>query len=241
MTTRLVLILAAVVVLMLAPRAKAEDPARVPAVVDHYCVDCHDADVSKGGLNLASVLSDDPTRHPDVWEKVVKRLRNRQMPPAGKARPTEDTYNSSLSQLETVLDRAAAEHPTPGRTDTIRRLTRAEYQNAIRDLLSLDIDAASLLPADEASHGFDNITVGNLSPTLLDRYVSAAEKISRLAVGRSQRAPGGDTIRIKPDITQEDRAEGLPLGTRGGASIHYTFPRDGQYDVQVRLTRDRNQ
>jgi len=98
-----------------------------------------------------------------------------------------------------------------------------------------------LLPADEASHGFDNVTVANLSPTLLDRYVSAAQKISRLAVGGAQRAPGGDTIRVRPDITQDDHVEGLPIGTRGGTLIHYTFPRDGEYEIQVRLTRDRNE
>src|SRR5207249_5925262 len=135
-------------------------------------------------------------RHPQVWEKVVRRLRARQMPPAGRKRPDEDTYGAVVSQLENVLDRAAAERPNPGRTDTIRRLTRTEYQNAIRDLLALDIDAASLLPADEASHGFDNVTVSNLSPTLLERYVTAAQKISRLAVGSAQRVPGGDTIRV---------------------------------------------
>src|SRR5439155_6003200 len=145
-----------------------------------------------------------------------------------------------LSEIETSLDRAAAERPNPGRTDTIRRLTRTEYQNAIRDLLALDIDAPSLLPADEASHGFDNVTVSNLSPTLLERYVTAAQKISRLAVGRAQRVPGGHTIRVPPDITQEDRVEGLPIGTRGGTLTHYTFPRDGTYDIQVRLSRDRN-
>src|SRR5262249_42856564 len=105
----------------------------------------------------------------------------------------------------------------------------------------LEIDATALLPGDESSHGFDNITVGNLSPMLLERYVIAAQKIARLAVGRGQRAPGGDTVRIRPDITQEDRVDGLPLGTRGGTLIRYTFPRDGQYDVQIRLARDRNE
>src|SRR5205814_9892817 len=103
------------------------------------------------------------------------------------------------------------------------------------------IDAASLLPADEASHGFDNVTVGELSPTLLDRYISAAQKISRLAVGTVRRSPGGDTIRVRADITQEEHIEGLPLGTRGGALIRYTFPSDGEYAIQLRLTRDRNE
>jgi hypothetical protein len=163
------------------------------------------------------------------------------MPPARKPRPSEAVYASVLSQIGTVLDGVAAEHPNPGRTDTIRRLTCAEYQNAIRALLSVEIDAATLLPADEASHGFDNMTVANLSPTLLDRYVTAAQKVSRLAVGSAQRAPGGDTIRVRPDITQEERADGLPLGARGGALIRYTFARDGEYEVQLRLARHRNE
>src|SRR5206468_5102736 len=111
------------------------------------------------------------------------------------------TDGPSWSQLENALDRAAAGRPNPGRTDTIRRLTRTEYQNAVRDLLALDIDAATWLPADEASHGFDNVTVGELSPTLLDRYITAAQRISQLAVGSARRSPGGDTIRVKPDIT----------------------------------------
>src|SRR5207249_9176666 len=180
-------------------------------------------------------------RHPQVWEKVVRRLRARQMPPAGRKRPDEDTYGAVVSQLENVLDRAAAERPNPGRTDTIRRLTRTEYQNAIRDLLALDVDAASLLPADDSSYGFDNVTVGDLSPTLLDRYVSAAEKISHVAVGRPSRSPGGETIRIPADLTQEEHLNGLPVGTRGGAVVPYTFPLDGEYEIQIRLTRDRNE
>ena len=120
-------------------------------------------------------------------------------------------------------------------------MNRTEYQNAIRDLLALDVDVAALLPADESSHGFDNVTVGDLSPTLLDRYVSAAEKISHLAVGRPSRSPGGETVRIRADLTQEEHIDGLPIGTRGGALLHYTFPQDGDYEIQVRLTRDRNE
>jgi hypothetical protein len=220
---------------------RGAEPAPVRTLTEHYCLDCHDADVAKGGLNLAGVVSADAGLHPEVWEKVVRRLRGRQMPPQGKKRPDEGTYDSVILQLEAALDRAAAERPNPGRTDTIRRLTRTEYQNAIRDLLAVEIDAASLLPADDASHGFDNVTATNLSPTLLDRYVTAAQKISRLAVGGSQRAPGGDTFRVRADITQEDHIEGLPIGTRGGALIRYTFARDGEYEVQIRLARDRNE
>ena len=209
--------------------------------METYCISCHDADTHKGNFNLEAAMSADIDRNPAAWEKVVRRLSKRQMPPTGKKRPDEQTYNAIVAQCASVLDNAASAHPNPGRTDTIRRLTRTEYQNAIRDLLAVEIDATSLLPNDESSHGFDNVTVGNLSPTLLDRYVTAAEKISRLAVGISGRAPGGDTIRVRPDITQEDRVDGLPIGTRGGTSIHYEFPRDGDYDIQIRLTRDRNE
>ena len=115
--------------------------------------------------------------------------------------------------------------PNPGRTDTFRRLNRTEYRNAIRDLLALDIDAAALLPSDSASYGFDNITVGNLSPTLLESYVAAAEKISQLAVGRPSLSPGGSTVRLRPDLTQETHLDGLPIGTRGGAMRVARVPR----------------
>src|SRR5712691_2294518 len=138
------------------------------------------------------------------------------MPPAGLPRPDERTYEAIVSSLEASLDSVPAARRNPGRTDTFRRLNRTEYQNAIRDLLAVEIDAGPLLPDDESSYGFDNVTVGDLSPTLLDRYISAAEKISRLAVGRPGRSPGGDTIRIQPDLTQEEHLDGLPLGTRGG-------------------------
>jgi hypothetical protein len=242
MSRRLAAILVAVCAFATASDTRAEQPA-APArtLLDTFCLSCHDADTSKGGLNLAPLVPADVASHPEVWEKVVRRLRGRQMPPAGKKRPDEDTYASVVAQLEAALDRASAEHPNPGRTDTIRRLTRTEYQNAVRDLLAVDVDAASLLPADDDSHGFDNVTLGTLSPTLLDRYITAAQKISRLAVGAAQRSPGGDTIRVRPDVTQEGHVDGLPLGTRGGALIRYTFPRDGEYDVQIRLARDRNE
>ena len=226
-----------------ASASAAEQPVAgaVRAVVGKFCVECHGADAAKGGLNLEKILPEDVSRHSDAWEKVVRKLNARHMPPIGKPRPDERTYSAIVSSLETTLDRAAAAKLNPGRTDTVRRLNRTEYQNTIRDLLALDIDAAALLPADEASHGFDNVTVGTLSPTLLDRYITAAQKIARLAVGGARRAPGGDTIRIKPDITQEERVEGLPLGTRGGALIRHTFPQDGEYEFQLRLTRDRNE
>ena len=211
------------------------------SVIEEYCVSCHDEDKKKGNLALDTVAAHDVAQHPDVWEKVVRKLRARQMPPIGKERPDDATYDAVIASLEKSLDRAAAANPNPGRTATIRRLTRTEYQNAIRDLLELEVDATSLLPADESSYGFDNVTVGDLSPTLLDRYVSAAEKISRVAVGRPSRSPGGDTIRIPTDLTQEGHVDGLPIGTRGGAVVRYTFPLDGEYEITIRLARDRDE
>ncbi|MBC7928180.1 MAG: DUF1592 domain-containing protein, partial [Bryobacteraceae bacterium] len=175
------------------------------------------------------------------WEKVARKLQTRSMPPAGLPRPDERTYSSLLATLESSLDKAAAANVNPGRTDTFRRLNRTEYRNAIRDLLGIEVDVTSLLPADESSHGFDNVTVGDLSPTLLERYLSAARKISRLAVGSPGRSPGGDTVTLPPDLTQEEHFEDLPLGTRGGMVVRYNFPLDAGYEIQIRLARDRNE
>ncbi|MCI0379326.1 MAG: DUF1592 domain-containing protein [Gemmataceae bacterium] len=217
------------------------DRATVKQFVTKHCTQCHNSDDKRAGLALDAVSAEDVDAHPEVWEKVVRKLAARQMPPMGRPRPDERTYQSFVAALEDALDRAAAARPNPGRTATLRRMNRTEYQNAIRDLLALDIDAAALLPADEANHGFDSAPHGDLSPTLLDRYITAAQKISRLAVGRAPKSPNSDTFRVQPDLTQEGRVEGLPLGTRGGILIPYTFPQDGEYDIQVWLTRDRNE
>ncbi len=225
---------------MLATAVSAQDAPHV-ALANQYCIACHQGASPSGGVALDAALADSIEDNAPTWEKVARQLRAGQMPPAGLPRPDAETYSGVLAHLEKTLDRAAEAKPNPGRTDTFRRLTRTEYQNAIRDLLAIEIDAAALLPADEASHGFDNITVGDLSPTLLDRYINAAEKIGRLAVGRPSRGPSGDTIRLPPDLTQEKHVEGLPVGTRGGALIPYTFPLDGEYDISIRLARDRNE
>ena len=160
------------------------------AVIDQYCLGCHNERLKKGSVVLTAKSAKTPGENSEVWEKVVRKLSHRQMPPQGLPRPDEGTYEAVVSKLETALDRAAAEHPNPGRTGTFRRLNRLEYRNAIRDLLALDVDVSSLLPHDETSHGFDNVTVGNLSPTLLERYLTAAQKISRLAVGVPLTFPG---------------------------------------------------
>ena len=221
--------------------AASTERAVVSQFINQNCVDCHNSEDKTAGLALDTISSEDVNRNSLAWEKVVRMLRARQMPPQEMPRPDEGSYKAVLSSLTSSLDSAAANHPNPGRTDTFRRLTRTEYENAIRDLLALDVDVTALLPADEASHGFDNVTVGDLSPTLMNRYISTAQKISRLAIGGSQKSPGGETIRIRPDITQVERLEGLPIGTRGGALIPYTFPQDGEYEIQIRLARDRNE
>src|SRR4029434_1974258 len=179
-----------------------------------------------------------PGAYPELWEKVVRKVRTGVMPPANMAQPSEAERLTLLTCLSTSLDAASAAKLNPGRTETLRRLNRTEYQNAIRDLLALDIDAASLLPADESGHGYDNVIVGDLSPTLLDRYISAAQKISSLAVGGTESSLQNDIIRLPADLSQEEHMPGLPLGTRGGVSMSYTFPQDGEYDIQIWLMRD---
>src|SRR5436853_7332237 len=207
-------------------------PERV--FVDRYCAGCHNEKARTAGLALEEAQVQNVGESPEIWEKVVRKLRGRMMPPPGRPRPDEAAYDAIVSHIEDSLDRAAAANPNPGRTDTFRRLNRTEYQNAIRDLLAIEIDVTALLPSDESSHGFDNVTVGDLSPTLLERYVSAARKISRLAIGSPSRSPGGDTITLPPDLTQEEHFDKLPFGTRGGTLFRYTFPLDAADEIQLR-------
>ncbi len=223
------------------PDVEQRPAANIQSLVDNYCLDCHSGGDPSANLDLESVVVHAVPDNAEIWEKVVRRLRARQMPPGDADRPEESEYADVLNSLGQALDAEAAKHPRPGRTETFRRLTRLEYQNAVRDLLRLDIDATDFLPADEVSHGFDNITVGELSPTLVNRYVTAAQEISRLAMGRPLESPDGKTVRVRPDVTQEERIDGLPLGTRGGINFSYTFPADGEYEIRVRLTRDRDE
>jgi mono/diheme cytochrome c family protein len=221
----------------------AAPSADVPyrALVNTYCLSCHNSKTKAGALALDAINNGDLNDHWETWEKVVRKLRAHQMPPPGARQPDDAARGTALASLQASLDRLSAATPNPGRTDTFRRLNRTEYHNAIRDLLALDFDAAAVLPSDSSSYGFDNVTVGNLSPTLLESYVSAAEKISRLAVGGPSLSPGGATVRLRPDLTQEQHIEGLPVGTRGGALVPHTFPLDGEYEITIRLTRDRNE
>jgi hypothetical protein len=224
---------------LLSPLAAAPD---LKPLLEEYCIDCHDGDVTRGGLNLDAIMTDALEAHPEIWEKVIMRLQSRQMPPPSKKnRPTEKEYVTSATELSAWFDQLSHDKPNPGRTDTIRRLTRFEYRNSIRDLLALDLDVNELLPQDESSQGFDNITLGTLSPTLLNRYVQAAQKISRLAVGIAPVTPAGRIIRLPADLSQENHVVGLPPGTRGGTRFEHPFPVAGEYEIEIRLTRNRDE
>lgn len=241
-TQNLVRVLLVLLPLMVVSDVKADElPAKIRQFTGQYCVQCHDGNEPAAGLAFSKSDTVSVSTHTKVWESVVRKLRSRQMPPSGNDRPTETEYTAALQILESELYRAAEKNPNPGRTDTFRRLTRFEYGNVIRDLLDLKIDPSALLPKDEVSHGFDNVTVGELSPTLLNRYVSAAQIISQLAVGASASSGHGHTIRVRPDITQEYHIPGLPIGTSGGILIPYNFPANGEYEISARLMRDRNE
>ncbi len=211
------------------------------ALVDQYCLRCHNDRALRGGLSLDGIALDAVADHVEVWERAVRKLRARAMPPAGAPHPDETGYAQLLTYLETELDSIAVATPHPGRTETFRRLNRTEYRNAIRDLLALDVDVAALLPRDDASFGFDNVSLGGVSPTLMERYLSAAQKISRLAVGGMTSAPGTRLVVLRADLTQETHFDGLPFGTRGGTAVEHTFPLDGEYEIEVRLARNRNE
>jgi hypothetical protein len=211
------------------------------AFVDRYCMNCHNDRLKRGELSLASLDLSQVAADARVWEKVARKLRAGVMPPPGLPRPDKVTYESFTAWLEAELDRGAAAHPNPGRTEAIHRLNRTEYQNAIRDLLGLEVRIADLLPADDQSYGFDNIAgVLGISPTLLERYVAAARKISRLAIGGTAPATA-ETFRMRGDLQQDDRLEELPFGTRGGTIIRYNFPQAAEYAIDVELLGPRSE
>jgi mono/diheme cytochrome c family protein len=220
-------------------KAGHDNISDVKPAIDRYCVTCHNARLKTGGLSLEQLDPAVVGREPETWEKVARKLRTREMPPSGLPRPDQATYEQLVSTLEAALDRAASAEPHPGRV-AIHRLNRTEYTNAIRDLLALDVDGRALLPADEPDQqGFDNVAgVLSISPRLLENYMTAASTISRLAVGDSTISPVEDTVRIPTATVQDDRAsEDLPFGSRGGTSITYHFPLDGDYRIKVVLKR----
>ena len=209
------------------------------ALLDQYCVTCHNERLATAGLLLDESDVGHVGAGADTWEKVVRKLRSGAMPPPGRRRPDPPTLEAFVTWLETELDREAAAHPNPGRPAD-HRLNQFEYGNAIRDLLALEIDTASLLPADESDHGFDNIAeVLSMSPTLLGRYMVAARKISRLAIGDPTMGPAIETFNLSRGLRQDERmSEDLPYGTRGGMVVRHYFPLDGEYVVQIRLGRN---
>ena len=215
-----------------APEVGAEQRA----LLDRYCVTCHNDRLRTGGLTLDANAVDvsDVAAHAEVWEQVVRKLRAGAMPPRPRPRPAPAAYAEFRAWLEGELDAAAAADPNPGRTETFHRLSRTEYRNAVRDLLALDVDVSELLPADDTSYGFDNIAgVLGVSPTLMERYLSAARKISRLAVASPVPSPTAETFRIASDLGQDRRMEGLPFGTRGGMVVDYNFPEDAEYVFEI--------
>jgi mono/diheme cytochrome c family protein len=205
------------------------------AAIDQYCISCHNARLASGELRLDTLDLSTPGTDAEVWEKVVRKLQTRTMPPAGARRPDEATYRALIGSLTATLDRAAAAQPNPGRP-MLRRLNRSEYANAIRDLLALNVDASALLPADDSAYGFDTIgDVLGVSPSLQERYLSAAAKISALAVGDTSRGPVAETYRVRQDLSQNLHLDGLPLGTVGGLAVQHMFPADGEYEFRIRL------
>jgi hypothetical protein len=225
------------------PRAQAQrdvpPTADLERTITQYCAGCHNQRVQSAATASGVVLD-----HLDLlavgakgemWEKVVRKLRAGAMPPAGMPRPNAAAHDTLVSFLEDALDRAAASRPDPGRQSP-HRLNRAEYANAIRDLLALEVDPAGLLPADDSADGFDNnADVLSVSPVLLERYLSAAAMISALAVGDPKIIPGSETYRIRGDASQTEQNEALPPGTRGGLLALHTFPLDGEYVIRVKL------
>ena len=222
-----------------APAGAAPAPAWQRALLDRYCVTCHNDRLRTADLALDRHDVSRVADAREVWETVARKLRAGAMPPPPRPRPEAATYARFVTWLEAELDRAAAADPNPGRTEAFHRLNRTEYHNAVRDLLALEVDVAELLPADGASYGFDNIAgVLGISPTLLNRYLAAARKISRVVVGRPAPSATAEVFRLASDLPQDDWVAGMPFGTRGGGAFRHTFPEDGDYVFRVRLARN---
>jgi hypothetical protein len=208
------------------------------ALLDQYCVTCHNQRLKTAGLLLDKADVTNIAANPETWEKVITKLRAGAMPPPGRPRPDKDQYAGMIAALTGPLDAAAAVKPNPGRF-ILHRLNRTEYANSIRDLLAVNVDVSSLLPPDDESYGFDDIAdVLSISPSLLEQYINASEKISRLAVGDMSISPVAQTYRTRPDLSQDEQVEGLPLGTRGGLVVTHDFPLDGDYTLKVILARN---
>src|ERR1700681_2982372 len=227
------------------PRQTQREPAPATfpapqAVLDRYCVTCHNQKLRTAGLALDGLDAAKPGAQPEVWERVIAKLRAGSMPPPGIPRPDAAAYRAVASSLENEIDRAWAASPNPGRINAVHRLNRAEYNHAIRDLFALDLDVKPLLPGDETADGsFDNFgDVLSISTAHLERYLSVARQVTRLATGLPPTNPGIERFEIPLHVMQDDRqSDDLPLGSRGGIAVHHDFPVDGEYLIKVRLQR----
>jgi len=223
-----------------APRADAPLPPEYSSFVSAHCVTCHSDRLKTGGLSLQPIVAAPIADHADVWEKVARKLRSGEMPPPTvRARPDPQMASALLTHLETTIDRAAIAHPNPGRAP-VHRLNRAEYSNAVRDLLRVDVRPGEWLPVDDSGYGFDNIAaVLSTSPALLDRYMSAARRVSRLAVGDLTLKPVEDIYDAKRDPLKGTRNEqlndALPFDSRAGLAIDHYFPLDAEYVFKIRF------
>ena len=211
------------------------------ATLQQFCIACHNDSLQSGDLSFQKIDLTQVSGHGAVPERLLAQLRSGRMPPVGMPRPDHDTYTSLITWLETEIDKLAAANPNPGRTDTFHRLNRSEYANAVRDLLSLEVNVEELLPADDIdAYGFDNMTeVLNVSPALMESYLSAARKTARISIGESPLAPIAETYEVPILLNQADRmSEDLPFGSRGGLAVRHYFPADGDYDLAITLHRN---
>ena len=224
-------------------RAQAQQPAAPVsanrALLNKYCVTCHNEKLKTADLMLDQANLDNVGEAPGTWEKVVKKLRTGAMPPAKAPRPDAQANNDLADYLEKNLDQLASAKPNPGR-NVVHRLNRAEYSNAVRDLLAIEVDGAALLPADDSGRGFDNLAqLLTVSPLLMERYMTAASKISTMAVGDPEIPPVGQTYLVSNKLYQDEQlSEDLPFGSRGGISVRHVFPLDGDYIVKMKLVRN---
>jgi cytochrome c551/c552 len=215
-------------------QAQQAKPGPERALVDRYCIGCHSAALKSGGLVLEKLDVTHAGDAAEAWEKVIRKVRAGMMPPSGVPRPDRAALDSFAANLEMQLDRAAASRPAPA-SPALHRLNRTEYANAVRDLLALEVDASTLLPADDSSEGFDNIAAAlAITPALVERYTAAAVKVAKLAVGDTLVSASTATYRAAPDFSQAMQVDGMPLGTRGGLQIRYNFPVDGDYTFKIR-------
>jgi hypothetical protein len=234
------LAIGACIALFFSSRQSAAPQVAPKAMLDTYCVTCHNDKLKTAGLALDTVDVSKPSANPEVWEKVIGKLRAGSMPPPGRPRPDAATYKAMAVWLENEIDHAWAANPNPGRIGAVHRLNRTEYNNAIRDLLKLDVDVRTQLPGDETADGsFDNFADSlTISTAHMERYLSVARQITRLATGLPPTQPTVDRYDIRLHVLQEDRQnEDLPLGSRGGIAVHYNFPVNGEYLIKVRLQR----